>query len=213
MEYKDILSEVLAIAKAKSACADQYRRAAKSESLEALGQVLKDNFSWCCEAQLLTAETVTRWGLSAIGIYTNVDVDSAFLIASGSSTVRASGSSTVRAYGYSTVRASGSSTVTAYGYSTVRAYDSSTVRASGSSTVTAYGYSTVTACDSSTVRAYGYSTVRAYDSSTVRASGSSYINSYSVIECNIEGDAILRYQGRITTATGVVHQFGQTKAV
>ena len=51
------------------------------------------------------------------------------------------------------------------------------------------------ATGNSTVRAYGNSTVKANGNSTVRAYDNSYINSYSAIECKINKNAILRYNG------------------
>ncbi len=191
MTFEEIKSEVLAAAKTARACDDQYQRAAKCDTMDALSVVMRENFLWLAENKVLTGETVDRWNIS--GIVHNRDVSGGeCCIATGSGTVTAAGSSTVTAYG--------SSTVTAYGSSTVRAYDSSTVTAAGSSTVTAYDSNTVRAYDSSTVTAAGSSTVRAYDSSTVRAYGSSYINAYSTIECKVSERAIMRVGSRIVGA-------------
>ena len=132
MTHSEILSEVLAIAKEGSACTSEYRRAAESTDMASLAEVLRDNFRWCCENDLLTADTITRWGLRAHGITCNEDVSSGYCLASGSATVRA--------YGSATVRASGSATVEAYDSATVEAYDSATVIAYGSAYIHArYG--------------------------------------------------------------------------
>ena len=163
MTHAEILSEVLAIAKAKQACASEYGRAEKSKDMAELAAVLGDNFRWCCTNKLLTADTITRWGLREHGIRCNEDVTAGHCLVSGSATVRASGSATVDASDTATVRA--------YDRAAVRAYGSATVRASGSATVEAYGSATVEASGSATVRAYDRAAVRAYGSATVRASG------------------------------------------
>jgi len=226
--FKLIKEEILTRAKSVGACDEQYKRAYKSESLLELCQVIKDNFIYCCNNNILNGELIDKYSdqFAEGNIWHNSNVESGFLLASGSSTVEASGSSTVkafdsstvrafgsstveasgsstvRAFGSSTVRAFGSSTVEAFDSSTVRAFDSSTVRASGSSTIRAFGSSTVRASGSSTVEASGSSTVKAFDSSTVRAFDSSYINSYSRIECKISDKAILRYNDTIYTVGG-----------
>ena len=130
MTYEDIKAEVLASAKDKAACADQYRRASKASTLAELAKVIADNFHWCCDSGLLTADTITRWGLRDHGIYANEDVPSGcYGLATDSATVEAYGSATVEAYDSATVEAYDSATVRAYGSATVEAYDSATVRA------------------------------------------------------------------------------------
>ena len=227
MTHAEILSEVLAIAKANNACASEYRRAAQSKDMAQLAAVLRDNFHWSCNAQLLTADTITRWGLRDHGIHCNEDVTSGHCLASDSATVEASGSATVRAYDSATVEASDSATVEAsgsatvvatnratvvatnratveaYDSATVRAYDSATVRASDRATVVATNRATVEAYDSATVVASGSATVEAYDSATVEAYGSANIHApLAPIEFKLNDRAVLRHGNTITAANG-----------
>ena len=130
---------VLGIAKESNACADEYRRAAKAESMADLCKVVTDNFHWSCENGLLTGKVIEEYGLSEFGIRYNVNADGGWLLVDGSATVEAWGSATVRASGSATVRASGSATVRARDSATVEAWGSATVRASGSATVRASG--------------------------------------------------------------------------
>ena len=203
MTHSEILSEVLAIAREERACVSEYCRAAQSTDMASLAEVLRDNFRWCCENDLLTADTITRWGLRAHGITCNEDVSSGYCLASGSATVKASGSATVRACDSATVKAFDSATVRVYGSATVEAFDSATVEAFDSATVKAYNSATVRAFDSATVEAYNNATVRAYGSATVRAYGSAYIHArYGAIECKLNDRAILRHGNTITAANG-----------
>ena len=211
MTHAQILSEVLSIAKEKKACASEYRRAAQSTDMASLAAVLRDNFHWCCDNWLLTADTITRWGLREYGITCNEDVSSGYCLATGSATVKASDRATVTAYdratveafGSATVKASDRATVTAFGSATVEAYDRATVRAYGSATVKASDRATVTAFGSATVEASDRATVRAFGSATVKAFGSAYIHApYNTIECKLNDSAILRHCNTITAANG-----------
>ena len=96
---------VLGIAKESNACADEYRRAAKAESMADLCKVVTDNFHWSCENGLLTGKVIEEYGLSEFGIRYNVNADGGWLLVDGSATVEAWGSATVRASGSAYVHA------------------------------------------------------------------------------------------------------------
>ena len=174
-EFKKI---ILGRAKEASACTEQYRRAYSSESFKELTTVIRDNFFWCVDNDVITGELIDEYKKEFAdgGIWHNENVTEGYMIATGSATVDASGSATVDAYGSATVRA--------YGSATVRAFGSATVKASGSATVEA--------SDNVTVDATGSATVRAYDNVTVEASGSAYVNTISSIECKLSDCAIAR---------------------
>ena len=129
MTHAEILSEVLAIAKERSACTSEYRRAAESTDMASLAAVLRDNFHWCCKNGLLTPDTITRWRLRDHGIACNEDVSSGYCLASDNATVIASDNATVRVSGSATVEAYGSATVRACDSATVIAYDSAYIYA------------------------------------------------------------------------------------
>lgn len=174
--FNEIKSEVLRRAKEAKACTEQYGRAYKAATMAELCEVIKDNFTWVCENEVLTGDFVERYReeFAAEEIFVNVDVRSGFLLACDSATVEAYGSATVLACGSATVEA----------------YDSATVLACGSATVTAWGSATVEAYDSATVEACDSATVRACNSATVRACGRAYCMSWNELDCKLHDEAI-----------------------
>ena len=161
-KFQEIKEEILKRAKENRACADEYKRAYKSETIQELCAVIKENFRWCCKNNVMTADFINLYQeiFAENEIYLNIDIKIGFLLADDSATVRASCSATVYASDSATVRASGSATVHASGSATVHAYGSATVYASGSA--------------------------------TVDASGTTYIRSYEKIECKISENAVYR---------------------
>ena len=190
-EFKKI---ILDCAKKAAACTEQYRRAYSSESFKELTTVIRDNFFWCVNNDVITGELIDEYKQEFAdgGIWHNENVTEGYMIATGSATVDASGSATVDAYGSATVRASDNVTVKAFGSATVKAYGSATVEASDNVTVDATGSATVRAFDNVTVEAFDNVTVKASDSATVEAFGSAYVNTISSIECKLSDFAIAR---------------------
>ncbi len=139
--FDEIKQEILRRAKEAQACKGEYGRAYSAGDsagdMAELMRVVKDNFAWCCNNKVLTADLFERYNeeLAAHDIFCNVNVESGYLLACGSSKVTACGSSKVTAWD--------SSEVTAYDSSKVTAWDSSKVTAWDSSEVTAYGGSYV----------------------------------------------------------------------
>jgi len=176
--FNKLKEEILKRAKQNNACTSEYSKAYKSENVQELIQVIKDNFFWACYNGVLDGNLIDQFQqmFNANEVWHNKSVSSGFAIASGSATVEA--------YGSATVNASGNATVEAYDNATVKAYDNATVKAYGSATVKAYSSATVEAYDNATVKAYGSATVEAYDNA--------YINCYSTVECKITGKAIIR---------------------
>ena len=115
-KFNELKEKILRVAKNQSACSEQYKRAYSSKTIHDLCTVIRDNFHWCCNHSVLTPEIIETYkaDFAENGIYHNENVSGAYLIASGSSTVRAYGSSTVIASDSSTVRAYGSSYVNNY---------------------------------------------------------------------------------------------------
>ena len=48
-DYKEIKDRLLAFGKEHSACQLEYKRLYAEESIEAVMDVVRDNFSWCCQ--------------------------------------------------------------------------------------------------------------------------------------------------------------------
>jgi hypothetical protein len=99
--FIEIKKIVLEKAKENGACEDAYKKAYKSESMPELCEVLKDNFNWGCNHNVITPEFIEQFKdeFSENEIYVNCNVTKGYLLAWGSATVEASGSATVRAWG------------------------------------------------------------------------------------------------------------------
>ena len=190
-DFEDIKAEILNRAKAAKACTEQYRRAYKSETLQELCGVIKDNFNWCFNSKVITSNLLMQYreDFAQNDIFINISVRSGFLLCDNV-TVKAYGNATVEAYGNVTVKAYGNATVKAYGNVTVEAYGNVTVKAYGNATVKAYGNVTVEACDNATVKAC--------DNVTVKACGNAYCTSHCIIECKLSDGAIYRVKSTNT---------------
>ena len=55
-DFEDIKAEILNRAKAAKACTEQYSRAYKSETLQELCSVIKDNFNWWVNNKVITSD-------------------------------------------------------------------------------------------------------------------------------------------------------------
>ena len=166
------------------ACKEQYGRAYKAETMARLCRVIKDNWGWCCDWDVVTPDLLEKYReeFAEQQIYVNVDTDNGFLLASGNATVEASGNAMVRAWDNATVEAWDNAKVRAWGNATVEASGTATVRASDNATVWAWGTATVRASDNATVEAW--------DNATVEASGNAYCTSYCMIKCKLSGHAL-----------------------
>ena len=182
--FEAIKAEILNRARAAKACIEQYSRAYKSETLQELCSVIKDNFHWCFNNKVITSDLLIQYrkDFAQNDIFINISVRSGFLLCDNA-TVEAYGNATVKAYGNAavkvcdsaTVKAYGNATVEAYGNATVKAYGNATVEAYGNATVEAYGNATVKACDNATVEAWGNATVKACDNAAVKACGNATV--------------------------------------
>ena len=173
--FKAIKAEILNRAKIAQACIEQYGRAYKSETLQELCDVIKNNFYWCTDNKVITPDLLMQYreDFAQNGIFINISVQSGFLLCDNA-TVEAYDNTTVKAYGNAAVKAYGNATVKAYGNATVEAYDNATVEA----------------YDNATVKAYGNATVEAYDNA--------YCTSYYIIECKLSGNAIYKVRSTNT---------------
>ena len=206
-DFEAIKSEILNRAKAAKACTEQYSRAYKSETLQELCSVIKDNFHWCFNNKVITSKLLIQYreDFAQNDIFINISVRCGFLLcdnatvkAWGNATVKAWGNATVKAYGNATVEAWGNATVKACGNVTVKAWDNATVKAWGNATVEAWGNATVEAWDNATVKAWDNATVEAWDNATVKACGNAYCTSYRIIECKLSNNAIYRVKSTNT---------------
>ena len=214
-DFEDIKAEILNRAKAAKACTEQYSRAYKSETLQELCSIIKDNFNWCFNNKVITSNLLMQYreDFAQNDIFINISVRSGLLLcdnatveACGNATVKAWGNATVKACGNATVEAWGNATVKAWGNATVKAWDNVTVEAWGNATVEAWGNATVKAWDNVTVEAWGNVTVEAWGNATVEACGNAtveawdnaYCTSHCIIECKLSNNAIYRVKSTNT---------------
>ena len=108
-QFQSFKEHIMKEARAKSACAEEYRKAAKAEDMAAFCAAVRDNFHWLCSNEVLTGDVIDAYpALSDHGIRHNADASEGVLLVTGSATVEAWGSATVRASGSATVEAWGS---------------------------------------------------------------------------------------------------------
>lgn len=115
-DFEDIKAEILNRAKAAKACTEQYSRAYKSETLQELCSVIKDNFNWCFNNKVITSNLLMQYreDFAQNDIFINISVRSGFLLCDNA---------TVEAWGNATVKARSNATVEACGNATVEAWD------------------------------------------------------------------------------------------
>jgi hypothetical protein len=167
--YSEIKSLILSIGKDKSACSDQFIRAAKSTTIQELLKVVKDNANWCYFSGILSAEVLEQipdTELVEAGIYfrkTGIVQKDNFCIYHSSSSKHYDSSSS-KHYGSSSSEHYGSSSSEHYGSSSSEHYDSSSSKH----------------YDSSSSKHYGSSSSKHYDSSSSKHYGSSFGSVYEI---------------------------------
>lgn len=99
-DFEDIKAEILNRTKAAKACTEQYSRAYKSETLQELCSVIKDNFNWCFNNKVITSNLLMQYreDFAQNDIFINISVRSGFLLC-GNVTVKACNNATVEAWG------------------------------------------------------------------------------------------------------------------
>lgn len=60
-DFEDIKAKILNRAKAAQACTEQYNRAYKSETLQELCSVIKDNFHWWVNNKVITSDLLIQY--------------------------------------------------------------------------------------------------------------------------------------------------------
>ena len=197
--YEKIKADLLAFGKKNGACIGQYQRLYKSESIEEVIAVVKDNF-WRCAKYLDFADVImaNREQFAEHQIWVNQDVEIregvGYLLATdGTINAKSCGTSTINAKSCDT------STINA------TSWDTSTINATSwdTSTINAKSWDTSTinakSCDTSTINA------KSCDTSTINATSwdtSTMIILTSTIECKVKDQSIARYvyENRIVVA-------------
>ena len=76
--FEQIKTEILALAKQKGACSGGYIPAEKSTNIDELMKVIKDNFAWCYNNELVTIAILDEIGepkVNEFGIYYKGEVE------------------------------------------------------------------------------------------------------------------------------------------
>ena len=115
-KFQEVKAEILRRAEQKEACKSQYSRANDAETVDDLLEVVKDNFSWCWDRQVVDIDLLNKLGDDVLwrnGIYTSGEHHlafsenvSLFFLGSSQATVetRESSQATVETWGSSIVR-------------------------------------------------------------------------------------------------------------
>ena len=103
-KFTEIKEEILRRAKNAEACVGQYKRALESQTLQELAQVIKDNFTWCCNGKVLDVEIVERYEteFATVEIYANKSISNGYVVIDGK-VEKLSGNAVACMYGNSTV--------------------------------------------------------------------------------------------------------------
>lgn len=209
-EFEELKEEILRRAKREGGCVNQYKAAYQATTYEKLFQVIKDNFVWACENNVLDAGLIEKYKevFNDNSIYCNESSDTGFVFVTDGDSLEMHGDAIVVVKGNASIKAYDEVSVYAYGNSIVDAYDGSVIMAYNNSQVESYYQSRVVAFDNAEVKAFGKSIVCCHgksvinsnDFTTVHAFGGhvnadsfSYVISHnSSVDCRIEGDAICR---------------------
>ena len=117
MEFKEFKTEILRRAHETSACQQEYKRAYAAETLEDLIRVIKDNFTWCANHQVIDGpllESVGNEVLNPFGLFVNCNVpEGGHLLLTGNSSAECYGNSSAVCFGNSSAECYGNSYVIA----------------------------------------------------------------------------------------------------
>ena len=188
---EELKNEILRRAHEAHACAEQYGRAYKAETLDGLMQVVRDNFHWCCNNKVLDGALIDayREEFNAGKIWHNEEaITEGFMLMDGSSRGIFHGSSQGVFHG--------SSQGVFHGSGRGEFYDSSQGEFHGSSRGIFHDSSQGVFHDSSQGVFHGSSRGIFYGSSRGIFYGSSYAISYDVMECELHDHALYRIINR-----------------
>ena len=193
MNFQTIKEKILAAAKEKEACKEQYARALRAKNLQELAQVIKENFGWCSESQMLTVDFIKEYeeDFASVEIYANKSISSGYVLIDGV-VEELRGSAIAYMYGKATVNKMRDNALVKemHGNSTVNAMhqNASVNKMYGNALVKEmYGKASVK-------EMYGNATVnKMHDNALVKEMcDNAYISTYKHIDCEINDNAIMR---------------------
>ena len=187
-EFEKLKEEILSRARKADACEEQYKTAYNATTAKVLCDVIKNNFSWCCENDVIDGKLIDDYKelFGNNDILHNESLKEGYCIVDGFNWICGYGKSKVFAYENSVVSAHNSCFVSAHGNSKINAYDYVVVEAYDNSKVFAEMYSSVFGFNNSkiTLRNWAHGSVthnavvEAYNDSHVMANGNSNVTAY-----------------------------------
>ena len=184
--FEELKKEILIRAHKAEACREQYGRAYGAETLDALMEVVRDNFNWCCDNDVLDGDIIDRYKaeFNAGKIWHNeARVTDGMLLLENSSAELLENSSAVLLENSSAVLRDNSSAVLLENSSAVLLENSSAVLRDNSSAVLR---------DNSSAVLWENSSAVLRDNSSAVLWENSYGMSYSIKECKLHDHAIYR---------------------
>ena len=141
--FEELKSEILRRAHNANACVEQYKMALKSTNMQELCEVIKDNFIWCCNNNVIDGWILEKYKDDFVheDIFYNENVERGFLLATA--TVWANDNAKVWANGNAKVEAYGNAKVEAYGNVYIYAHSSIECKLNDEAIVYRYDTSTI----------------------------------------------------------------------
>ncbi|MDR2291868.1 MAG: hypothetical protein LBE11_00135 [Prevotellaceae bacterium] len=196
--FEELKKDILERAKLNGSCIIEYRSAANANNLTTLMRVVKRNFVWCCQRDIITGSMINKYQdmFNDSEIFYNQDVKYGYLLldegektACGNTYVFATNKSTINADCHAMIIADKSAHVIAHNDTFVTMLDTSTGRFYGRARVEVFGNTEIELNDSST--AYVYSnpkSIAGHDYSVIYIQD---IGGLPAINCKLSDNAIV----------------------
>ena len=176
--FEELKKEILIRAHKAKACREQYGRAYGAETLDALMEVVRDNFNWCCNNDVLDGDIIDRYKaeFNAGKIWHNETrvTDGMLLLDNSRAELRDNSRAVLR------------------GNSSAVLLDNSRAVLRGNSRAELRGNSSAVLLDNSRAELWDNSSAVLLDNSRAELWDNSYGISYSIKECKLHNHAIYR---------------------
>ena len=184
--FEELKKEILIRAHKAEACREQYGRAYGAETLDALMEVVRDNFNWCCNNGVLDGDIIDRYKaeFNAGKIWHNeTRVTDGMLLLDNSS---------AELWGNSSAVLLGNSSAELRDNSSAELRDNSSAELRDNSSAVLWGNSRAVLWGNSSAELWGNSSAELRDNSSAELRDNSYGMSYSIKECKLHDHAIYR---------------------
>ena len=208
--FEELKKEILIRAHKAEACREQYGRAYGAETLDALMEVVRDNFNWCCDNDVLDGDIIDRYKaeFNAGKIWHNetrvtdgmllLDNSRAVLWGNSSAVLRGNSSAVLRdnsravLWGNSSAVLRGNSSAVLWDNSSAVLWGNSSAVLRENSSAVLWGNSSAVLWGNSRAVLRDNSSAVLWGNSSAELRGNSYGISYSIKECKLHNHAIYR---------------------